>query len=98
MIGTISTERRERLMHRALVVLAVCLALLVAACGRNEPLVSASPVAPTAPAAPTVLRSELSGVVAEDGHPIENVLVEVWWSCGRGCGRANEGMTDAAGR
>jgi Carboxypeptidase regulatory-like domain len=40
----------------------------------------------------------LSGVVAENGHPIENALLEVWWSCGRGCGRANEGMTDAAGR
>lgn len=86
--------------NSARLVSALCLALLVAACGRDEPLVSANPVAPTAPAAPTVgiLTLTLSGVVAEDGHAIENALVEVWWSCGRGCGRANQGMTDAAGR
>jgi hypothetical protein len=40
----------------------------------------------------------LSGVVAENGHPIENVAVVVQWSCGGGCSTGTEGVTDAAGR
>jgi hypothetical protein len=40
----------------------------------------------------------LSGVVAENGHPIENAAVVVQWSCGGGCSTGIEGVTDAAGR
>jgi hypothetical protein len=40
----------------------------------------------------------LSGVVAENGHPIENAAVAVQWSCGGGCTSETGGMTDAAGR
>jgi hypothetical protein len=87
--------------HNGWLVSATCLALLVAGCGGNELSVSANPVAPTDSALPPVGIPSLltvSGVVAEDGHPIENAQVGVWWSCGRGCGRGNEGMTDATGR
>ena len=89
---------------RGRLVIAVCLALIVAACARNEPFVSANPVAPTAPAAPTVPTLILSGSVSEDGHPIENVGVDVSGSqsCSSGCSsrqfNAGSGMTDAAGR
>ena len=80
----------------------VCLGLLLTACGGNEPLTSASPGAPTAPAPPAVLNQTLSGtlsgVVAENGHPIENAAVAVQWSCGGGCSSETGGMTDAAGR
>jgi len=76
----------------------VCLGLLLTACGTNEPLTSASPVAPTAPTAPAVLNTTLSGVVAENGRPIESAYVEVQWSCGGGCSSATGGTTDAAGR
>jgi hypothetical protein len=80
----------------------VCLGLLLTACGSNEPLTSASPVAPTSPAAPAVLNltlnATLSGVVAENGHPIENAAVAVQWSCGGGCSSETGGVTDAAGR
>ena len=82
----------------------VCLTLLVATCGRNDPIPSANPVGPTAPAPPTVPTLTLSGAVAEDGHPIENA--QVWvsgsQSCSSGCSfrqfNAGSGMTDAAGR
>ena len=76
----------------------VCLGLLLTACGSNKPLTSASPLAPTPPAAPAVLNATLSGVVAENGHPIENAAVAVQWSCGGGCSRETGGVTDAAGR
>lgn len=59
-------------MHCTLVVLAVCLALLVAACGRNEPLVSASPASPT-PAPPAY---SIAGIVREvNGGPLAGVGV-----------------------
>jgi len=77
---------------------AVCLGLLITACGSNEPLTSASPVAATAPAAPAVLNMTLSGVVAENGRPIDNAAVAVQWSCGGACTSETGGMTDAAGR
>lgn len=81
----------------------VCLALLLTACGSNEPLTSASPVAPTplaptAPVAPVVPNVTLSGVVTENGRPIESAYVEVQWSCGGGCSAAIGEITDAAGR
>jgi len=76
----------------------VCLGLLLTACGSNEPLTSASPVAPTAPVAPAAPNVTLSGVVTENGRPIESASVEVQWSCGGGCSAAIGGMTDAAGR
>lgn len=83
----------------------VCLGLLLTACGSNEPLTSASPVAPTplaptAPAAPVVPNVALFGVVTENGRPIENASVVVQWSCGSGggCSAAIGGMTDAVGR
>ena len=83
--------------HTGALVSAVCLAVFVAACGRNDPLVSASPVAPTAPTFTAAGTVTLSGVVAEDGHPIENARVEAWWSSGRSA-TAYESITDAAGR
>ena len=76
----------------------LCLGLLLTACGSNEPLTSTSPVAPTAPTAPAVLNGTLSGVVAENGRPIDSAFVEVQWSCGGGCSRATGGVSDAAGR
>lgn len=82
----------------------VCLALLFASCGTNELSVPVSPVGPTSPAVPAVPTLTLSGVVAEDGHPIENAYVEVdgIQSCSSGCSfrqfNAGSGMTDAAGR
>lgn len=80
-------------MHRPFgwVSVVVCLGLLLTACGSNEPLTSASPVAPTAPVAPAVLSVTLSGVVAENGHPIENASVEVQWSCGGSCSSGTGG-------
>jgi hypothetical protein len=95
-------SRQVRRLFRCLSAL-VCLGLLLTACGSNEPLTSASPVAPTpfaptAPVAPVVPNVTLSGVVTESGHPIENAAVEVQWSCGGGCSRAIVEMTDAAGR
>lgn len=91
----------HRLFERVSAV--VCLGLLLTACGSNEPLTSASPVAPTpvaptAPVAPVVSNATLSGVVTENGRPIESAYVDVQWSCGRGCSSAIGGMTDAAGR
>lgn len=83
---------------------AACLTLLVATCGRNDPIRSSNPVAPTTPTPPTVPTLTLSGVVAEDGHPIENANVSIagLQSCSRGCSSrqftAGSGMTDAAGR
>jgi hypothetical protein len=83
---------------------AVCLTLLVATCGRNDPIPSANSVGPTAPTPPTVPTVTLSGVVAEDGHPIENAQVAVsgLQPCSSGCSfrqfNAGAGMTDAAGR
>ena len=80
----------------------VCLGLLLAACGTNEPLTSASSVAPmplpTPPMGPVVPNAALSGVVTENGHPVGEAAVEVQWSCGNGCGSATGGMTDGAGR
>jgi len=81
----------------------VCLGLLLTACGSNEPLTSASPVSPTpfvpmAPVAPAAPNVTLSGVVTENGRPIESAYVEVQWSCGGGCSAAIGEMTDAAGR
>ena len=82
----------------------VCLTLLVAACGRNDPNASANPVGPSAPAPPTVPTLILSGVVAENGQPIDNARVEVsgLQSCSSGCSsrqfNAGSGITDAAGR
>jgi hypothetical protein len=80
----------------------VCLGLLLTDCGRNAPVTSPSPVAPTAPASPAVLNftlnATLSGVVAENGHPVENAFVNVQFSCGSGCSSQIGGMTDAAGR
>ena len=86
------------------IVIAVCLALLVAACGGNEPSVPANPVAPAPPSAPTVPTLTLSGTVSEDGHPIANAGVDVYGeqSCSSGCTsrqfNAGSGTTDAAGR
>jgi hypothetical protein len=83
---------------------AVCLTLLVATCGRNDPIPSANPVGPTTPTPPTVPTLTLSGVASEDGHPIENALVGVdgLQACSSGCSfrqfHAGSGMTDAAGR
>ena len=80
----------------------ICLGLLLTACGSNEPLISASPLPPTPLAVPTVLNlnlnATLSGIVAENGRPIENAAVAVQWSCGGGCSSETGGMTDAAGR
>ena len=81
----------------------VCLGLLLTSCGSNDPLTSASPVAPTpfaptAPVVPVVPNVTLSGVVTENGRPIESASVEVQWSCGGGCSSAIGEMTDAAGR
>jgi len=82
----------------------VCLGLLLTACGSNEPLTSATPLAPnplaTAPAAPVVPSVALSVVVTENGHPVENATVEVQWPCGGSCSSAigPGGMTDVAGR
>ena len=59
---------------------------------------------PTAPAPPTVPTLVLSGVVAENGQPIDNARVEVsgLQSCSSGCSsrqfNAGSGMTDVAGR
>ena len=85
------------------VLVLVCLGLLLTACGSNEPLTSASPVAPTplaptAPVAPVGPNVTLSGVVTENDRPIENAYVEVQWSCGGGCSAAIGETTDAAGR
>jgi hypothetical protein len=44
------------------------------------------------------LNATLSGIVAENGHPIESAAVAVQWSCGGGCSAETGGMTDAAGR
>jgi len=85
-------------------VIPVCLALLVTACGRNEPVVPASPVGPTAPTAPTVPTLTLVGAVSEGGQPIDNAAVQVYGSqsCSSGCSsrqfNGGSGMTDAAGR
>ena len=76
----------------------VCVGLLVTACGSNEPLTSASPVAPTAPVPLAAGNAALSGVVTENGRPIEGASVEVQWSCGGGCSASIDGITDAAGR
>jgi hypothetical protein len=92
------SPKRDRL------VIAVCLALLVVACGRNEPVVPANPVGPTAPSAPTVPTLTLSGVVSEGGRPIDNAAVQVYGSqsCSSGCSsrqfNGGSGTTDAAGR
>ena len=86
-----------------------CLTLLLAACGRNEPMGFANPAGPTAPApppptVPAVPTLILSGVVAENGHPIENARVDVsgLQPCSSGCTsrqfNAGSGTTDAAGR
>ena len=102
-----STRRAARLHEPAKpgrLVIAVCVALLVAACGGNEPSIPASPVAPAAPAAPTVPTLTLSGTVSEDGHPIANARVDVSGeqSCSSGCTtrqfNAGSETTDAAGR
>ena len=65
-------------------------------------MTSPSPVAPTAPAALAVLdltlNATLSGVVAENGHPVEHAFVNVQFSCGSGCSSQTGGMTDGAGR
>src|SRR5687768_1136448 len=79
----------------------VCLGLLLTACGSNEPFASSvapTPLAPTVPVAPVVPNVTLSGVVTENGRPIESAYVEVQWSCGGGCSAAIGEMTDAAGR
>ncbi len=83
----------------------VGLGLLFTACGSSERFTSVIPVAPspftpTAPLAPVVPNVALSGVVTENGHPVENAAVEVQWSCGGGCSSAigPGGMTDVAGR
>jgi len=82
----------------------VCLTLLVASCGRSDPVSPANPVAPTATTQPTGSSFTLSGVVAEDGHPIANanVFVAGIQSCSSGCSSKQfnvpAGMTDAAGR
>ena len=90
----------HRLSRRGPVV--VCLGLLLTACGSNAPLSSPSPLPPTPLTVPTVLNlnlnATLSGIVAENGHPIENAAVAVQWSCGSGCSAETGGMTDAAGR
>ena len=89
---------------RTLLVGVICLTLLVAACGRNDPIASANPTGPTAPVPPTVPSLILSGVVAENGQPIDNARLEVsgLQSCSSGCSsrqfNAGSGMTDAAGR
>jgi Carboxypeptidase regulatory-like domain len=83
---------------------AVCLILLGATCRQNDPSPSANPVGPAAPTPSTVPTLTLSGVVAEDGHPIENANVGVsgLQACSSGCSfrqfHAGSGMTDAAGR
>jgi hypothetical protein len=90
--------------RRGRLVIAVCLALIVVACGRNEPVVPASPVEPTAQTAPTVPTLTLSGAVSEDGQPIGDAAVQVYGSqsCSSGCTSRDfdggSGTTDAAGR
>lgn len=76
----------------------VCFGLLLTACGSNEPLTSASPVAPMAPGPLAASNAALSGVVTENGRPIEGASVQVQWSCGGGCSASIDGITDAAGR
>jgi hypothetical protein len=82
----------------------VSLTLLVATCGHNESIPPANPAAPTTPILPTVPALTLSGVVAEDGHPIANAHVDLagLQSCSSGCSsrqfNAGAGITDAAGR
>jgi hypothetical protein len=90
--------------QRGRLVISVCLALLVAACGPNEPVVPANPVGPTAPPAPTLPTLTLSGTVSEGGQPINNAAVQVYGSqpCSSGCSSrefsGGSGTTDAAGR
>src|SRR6185369_4203497 len=83
----------------------VSIGLLLNACGSNEPSTSPSPVAPTpvaptAPTGPLVTNVALSGVVTENGNPVENAAVEVQWSiaCGGSCSASVGARTDAAGR
>src|SRR4051794_32750120 len=66
---------------------AVSLTLLVAACGRHEAVPSPTSTGPTTPSLPTAPTLILSGVVTEDGRPIENVQVDVSGSqsCSSGC-------------
>jgi hypothetical protein len=47
---------------------------------------------------PVVPNAALSGVVTENGHPVEKAAVEVQWSCGSACSAATGAMTDVAGR
>jgi len=81
----------------------VCFGLILTNCGSNQPLTSASSVAPTPIARPTPMppidpNASLSGVVTENGHPVENAAVLVQWSCGFGCSSGIGGMTDVAGK
>jgi len=86
------------------IVIAVCLALLVAACGGDKPSVPASPIAPGPPTAPAGQTLTLSGTVSEEGLPIPNAAVYVYGeqSCSSGCTSSQfsggSGTTDAAGR
>src|SRR5204863_309442 len=89
-----NVDQRGRQMRQRLRCLStvVCLGMLLTACGSSEPFTSAIPVAPTpftstAPLAPVVPSLELSGVVTENGHPVENAAVEVQWLCGLSQGR-----------
>jgi len=83
---------------------AVCLTLLTAACGPNNPIAPPNPVAPRVPARPAGPTLTLSGVVAEDGDPVENARVDVsgLQLCSVGCSsrqfNAGSGLTDTAGR
>jgi len=85
----------------------VCLTLLVTACGGSESTASAIPVGPTAPALPTVPAVPtliLSGVVTDNGQPIENARVDVsgLQACSSDCSfrqfNAGSATTDSAGR
>lgn len=100
-------EKLARQSNASRFVGVVCLTVLLAACGRNDPMAFANPAGPTAPAPPTVPAVPtliLSGVVADNGDPIENARVDVsgLQPCSGGCSfrqfGAGSGTTDAAGR
>jgi hypothetical protein len=90
--------------QRGRLVMAVCLTMLLANCGQNEPVVPASPLGPTTPTAPTVPTLTLSGAVSEGSQPIGNAEVQVYGSqaCSSGCSsrqfNGGSAVTDAAGR
>lgn len=92
-------------MQPLIFALVLIFGLMAAGChDPTNPVAPSPPAAPMAAATPDVPTLILSGLVSEDGQPIENAHVQVHATqpCSGGCSfrqfNAGYGMTDASGR